>query len=352
MKIGKIEITSVMINLICMKLFLTFPRELLSSAGNGAWMASLFITAAALFIFYLTSKIYRTNKTVLDIADEIGGKWFKVITGIILFTVIGFNLTFTLRIFPESVRIILLHNTPMTVIITLLCVGIGLGTYNGIESISRIASFFLPVAAAVMIFFVVLLVPHFNAKNIAPILGKGYKSIFLDSFNGIALFSDLIILNLLLPMCKNKDVAFKSGIKAILISGAAMTVILIALGLVYPRQFSENFIMPVYQLTRLVSIGDFFSRVEAFFEFLWSIAMFLYTSMYIYILCYIWKETFNLKYYKPLVAPIIAICAAISYMSESLMDTLNLYSQSYLYIYIITAVFPIFYGTLERIRNK
>ena len=108
--------------------------------------------------------------------------------------------------------------------------------------------------------------------------------------------------------------------------------------------------MPVYQLTRLVSIGDFFSRVEAFFEFLWSIAMFLYTSVYIYVLCYIWKETFDLKFYKPLVAPVIAICAAVSYMSDSLMNTINLYSQSFLYIYVITAAMPVVFGIIERIK--
>jgi len=351
MKIGKIEMTSVMITLICMKLFLTFPRELLSSAGNGAWLSGIFITVVAVVIFYITGKIYRTNKTVIDIAYETGGKWFKRITGIVLFGIIGFNLTFTLRIFPETVRIILLHNTPMTIIITLLCIAIAIGTYNGIESLARIISFFLPVAAVVLSLFIILLVPHFNSKNIAPILGKGLNAIFTDSFKGIALFTDLIILNLLLPLCKNKDEAFKSGIKAIFISGITLTVILVALGLVYPRQFSESFIMPVYQLTRLVSIGDFFSRVEAFFEFLWSIAMFLYTSVYIYVLCYIWKETFDLKFYKPLAAPIVAICAAVSYMSDSLMNTINLYSQSFLYIYVITSALPVVFGIIERIQQ-
>ena len=352
MKIGNIETTSLIINLICMKLFLTFPRQLLSSAGNGAWLTSVFVTVIALLVFYITSKIYRTNKTVIDISEEIGGKPFKILTGMLLFGVILFNMVFTLRIFPESVRIILLHNTPMTVIVLLLCIGIAFGTYNGIEAIARITSFFLPTAAVILLFFIIMHFPHFNAKNIAPILGKGFKSIFTDGFGGITLFSDIIVLNMLLPMCKSKKEAFKSGMKAIAISGLTMTVILIVLGLVFPRQFSENFIMPVYQLTRLVSIGDFFSRIEAFFEFIWSIAMFLYTSVYVYTLCLILKKSFDLKYYKPLVAPVITICAAVSYIPDSLINAMNLYTQSFIYIYAVTAAFPIVYGTLERIRNK
>jgi len=351
MKIQKNELSSVLITLLCMKLFLTYPRRMLSFAGNAAWIVSIYITLIALFVFFITEKIYRTNKSVITIAEEVGGRGLKIITGIITFILLLSNVCITFRIFPESVHMILLQNTPMIAIIIILIIGVALGSRNGIESLARITSFFLPVAAIVMIGFILLLYPHFMFKNILPIFGTGANKIFIDGTQGISMFSDIIALNILLPLAPNRKAAAKAGYKAIIISGIAMTVLLITLGLVYPYPVSNQFQTPVYQLTRLVSIGNFFSRVEAFFEFIWSIAMFLYAGIYITLLCHILKETFGLKYYKPLILPVLTICAGLAYIPDSIIEFISTYEKYIIYFYIAQAGVPIIFGTLERIRN-
>ncbi len=351
-KIGKTELTGVMINLICMKLFLTFPRQILSITGCAAWITSIYVTILALIGFLIINKVYRTDKTIIGIAEEVGGRAFKTITGIILFLVLLLNLCFTLRTFPESVRLILLHNTPMNIIVAVLCGTIALGAICGIEALARITSFFLPIFAVILFIFVLLLFPSFNVDNLTPVFGKGTKRIFFDGASGITVFSDLIVLNTLHPFCKSRNDITSIGIKSVLYSGITMTIIIFALELIYPSSLAESFIMPVYQLTRLVSVGDFFSRIEAFFEFIWSITMFLYTSVYIYALSNVWRDTFELKYYKPIVLSVIIIATGIAYIPESLETLMEMYTDIMLYIYIAAAALPVIYGIIERGKNR
>ncbi len=352
MKIGKLELTSLLINLICMKLFLAYPKYILSYAGNAAWIISALATLAALFIFFLCDKLYRTNMTVIDISRKIGGKPLAVITGLIVFIMFLANVFFTFRIFPETVRMILLHNTPIAITVLILAIGVLVGAYCGIEALARITSFFLPVCAFVLIAFLLLLTPHYMIKNITPILGTGIGNIASGSFRGVSFFADIIALNILLPQAKNRDTAASAGYRAILISGISLTLLLLAIGFVYPYPVSSRFMTPLYQLTRLVSIGNFFSRIEAFFEFIWSIGMFLYASVYVTLMCIVWKETFGLKHYKPLILPILAICLVSSFVSQSFVDFIDDYKIFMEYFSISIVCVPIIFGILERIKNS
>lgn len=350
MKIEKNELTGVLTLLMCMKLFLAYPRHMLTFSGNASWIVGIYVTIVALAIFFITDKIYRTNKSILQIANEIGGRALRIPVGILLFLILMGNISHTLRVFPESVRIILLQNTPMVIIIIAMTIAIALGSQYGIISLSRITSFFLPIAAAIMIGFIILLFPHFLTKNIFPIFGYGLKEIFIDGLEGISLFSDIIALFILLP--KTKGTPKKCGYKAILISGGAMTILLISLGLVYPNPVSKEFLTPVYQLTRLVSIGNFFSRVEAFFEFIWSIGMFIYAAIYVNIMSLVLKETFDLKHKTPLILPVLVLSTGVSYIPDSLIDFLSVFEGYMVYLYIGAIAVPILFGILERIRNQ
>lgn len=351
-KIGKTELTGIMVNLICMKLFLVFPRQILAAAGCAAWITSINVTLISLLIFYVVCKIYNTEKTIMEIAEKVGGRAFKIITGIIIFSVLLLNLCLSLRCLPESVRLILLHNTPMNVIVAVLCAAIAFGASRGIEALGRINALFLPILAVILFIFVILLFPSFDISNITPIFGKGIKEVFVDGLSTLSVFSDMLILNILMPLCKNKKDIKCVGIKSILYSGLTMTIIIFVLELIYPSPLAESFIMPVYQLTRLVSIGDFFSRIEAFFEFIWSITMFLYTSVYIYVLSVVWKNTFDLKYSKPVILPVIVIATAIAYIPESLENIIEMYTGIMMWIYTAAMLLPIFYGGVYRIFNK
>lgn len=342
------EMTALLINVISTKMLLTFPKVMIIDSGNSAWMQVIYNTIVVFLIFLVTIFFYRGNKNIIEIAEKAGGKALKIIVGLAVFAVLIVNSVSIIRIFPETIKIVLLQDSRVEIIIGAFLVAIGIGAYMGIEAIGKINYMFLPIVAVVLLAFLLLLIPYYRIENILPLFGEGYKAIFLKGFNTISLFSDLILLNILLPHCENLYEARESGKKAIIISGIVGTLILLSYGLTFPYPVSRDFMLPVYQMSRIIHLSSFFSRFEAMFQFIWSILMLLYSAIYIYSICSVWQTTFSLKEYKPLVLPVVILVGVIGMIPGSVIDLIKAQEIENIIIYPIVFLLPIIFGIISR----
>lgn len=102
---------------------------------------------------------------------------------------------------------VLLQDFKIEFIIPIFMLAIGIGAYIGLEPIARVNNMFMPLAGIVLLLSLILLIPYFNINNIFPILGNGVYSITVKGINTISLFSDILLLNILLPYCENTSEA-------------------------------------------------------------------------------------------------------------------------------------------------
>lgn len=346
------EITSVIINALFVKMLLSFPRSLIVNSGNSAWLQMLVNAAVVFLIFFATLKIYKKKKSIIEAAEEKGGKWLRITVGTVLFLVLTVNFLSVIRIFPETVKVVLLKETHINIIAVAFILAAGFGAYMGIESIARIHCIFIPIAAFVLILFLIMLSPYYNINNIMPFFGKGAEKVFVKGFDSMSMFSDIILLNLLIPHAQTLDDIKKSGMKAITAGTLSVAAVMTAYCLVYPYPVSENYVFPVYQLARMVHLSTFFSRFEAFFQFVWSILILLYSSLYIYVLCTVWQKTFSLNYYKPLIFPVSVICCSLSLLPDSLAGMIELEKIINASVFAIMYLLPLAAGLSGRKREK
>ena len=330
------EITMIMINLISVKLFFTYPKRLILNSGNAAWIQIIYVSLIMLGIFYITVFAYKRcgNKSILDLSDKIGGKPAKAFVGLLVIFVLFINVASTMRSYPDMVKMVLLPDTPNEMILLVYALVIAAAVYLGIDSIARIHAILVPIVLGIMLVFFVFLLPHAKIYNLYPLFGNGAGRIFGRGSVAIEFFDDILVLNILLPYIKNVSDAKKAGGRAIVICSFAAFLVMLMYGLIYPYPSSEKFIIPIYQLTRLLGIGDFFQRFEAFFEFVWSLAVFLYSSLYIAVICIVLRESFGLKYEKPLAVPVIAI---ITILSADIQNTQEM-AEKHWYIIAITCI--------------
>lgn len=335
--------TPLLVNIIFVKVILTFPKTVVENSGNAAWIQVLYNTLIAFLFFCAVMHIYNRKKNIVEIAEINGGKPLKIIAGILVTAILIINAAPIIRIFPEMVRTVLLQETNVEIIIAVMAVAAALGAYLGIEAIARIHRLFIPVAAIVFISFLLLLIPEYKILNVLPVFGNGIGSIFIKGFNSLSLFSDLIVLNLLIPYSKNLDAIKRSGKYGIIISGLLATILTAQYCLSFSYPASENFIVPAYQISRLINISSFFSRFEAFFEFVWSILTLLYASTYLYMISYSIQITLSLKYLKPLIFPVTVIVFMISLLPSSMMEMMKwdhiVGGFSYIPVFILLLVF-------------
>ncbi len=346
------DMSSIMINLIAVKMLFTYPRFLIERCENSAWIPILVYGAAAFGIYYITQWLYtKTGRTsILSQAEAIGGRWLKIIIGFILIAVLFVDISPMIRACPEAIKTALLQNSSMTLIVFMLVIGIIMGTYNGIEALGKAAALFLPVAGIFMLGFFLMVMPSFEINNLFPV---SFTNSIMHGTSALSVFSDIIVINILLPYCKDSSTVKKAGLSSIVISGAVGVLITISYCLVYPYPVSARFIVPMYQLSRMVNIGTFFQRLEAAFEFVWTISSLFYASVYLFILCEIFKECFDLKNYRPLIFPMVTILISFVFRRETYSDTLSDAFVNMSVIYPILYILPLIIGLAYMIKmNK
>ncbi len=347
----KKELTSIIINAIHTKMLLTYPRSVILNSGNAAWIQLLYNFAVALVIFFVTITAYRGKRGLIELADILGGKALRIVTGVLIAVILTLNFVSIIRIFPETVKIVLLQDARLELITAIFVIAIIIGAYAGIESIARVHYLFLPIAGVMLFVFLIMLLPYYDMDNIMPIFGNGAKSIFLSGFNSISLFSDMLLLYVLVPYAQNLDEVKQSGTKGILIGGGVSVIIILAYCLTHPYPVSGEFMVPVYQMARMIHLSSFFSRFEPFFQFVWTILILLYSSLYVYVISCVWQTTFRLKYEKPLIIPIALICCEIAMLPESVINGIEIQHKISISAYPLSFAVPLVYALLSGRRN-
>lgn len=350
-KLNSRELTSVLINLITVKMLFTYPRYLVERMENGAWISVALWGAVALGIYWLTQYVYlKTERTtILMQAEILGGKVLKGIVGIAVIALMMLNIAPMVRAFPEAIKTVLLQNTSMLTIITILAVGVAIGARFGIEPLARVAAIFLPVACAFIVFFFITLIPHYKVTNLFPL------SIFKATAGGtsaLSVFSDIFVMNLLLPYAKDMSTVRKSGMTAIIIGAVASFLIVLAYCLTYLYPVSARFIVPMYQLARNLRIGTYFQRLESIFEFVWSISIFIYTSVYIFVMCDVFRQSFSLKHYRPLVFPILMILLRLAFWESGYIEAQRSNFVNSAIFYPAFYILPLLFGLLTLIKLR
>lgn len=342
----KREFSGLIITAIIVKMLLAYPRRLVMISGQAAWINVIYVSIVAIILTILTNKIYLHKKNVIELAQICGGKSLRIAVGILVFLILLSSYVSISRIFPESVKIILLPHSHAKTISIIFAITAGAGAWCGIKSISRINYMFLLIVTMLFTVFLLILIPYYKTNNIFPIFGNGIKSIFISGFNSLSLFSDVIVLNVLIAHGQTLGEVKALNIRAITLSGVAATILILAYNLCYTYPISEDFLLPAYKLARMVKVSNFFSRAEAFFEFIWSIMIFIYASTYVYAMAFVLEETFMLKFLKPLIIPIVFLGYIISRLPDNLWNTMFYDRVLELIKYPLVFLLPIVFGLL------
>ena len=346
------ELTSILINIILIKTIISYPRKIMESVGNSAWIVSLYITVLMLIILFLINKIYNYSEPILEKAYKSGGKIFRYVIGISITFMLILSMTSIVRLYPESVKIILLPKTPIEIIVFILGIASVLGVFCGINAIGRISYVFIPLSVIIMAFSIILLIPHMNINNLTPISGYGIKENFLNGTTFLSSFADIIVLFILPVQEKDRKKLSVTGYASILISGIIMTIIMLCYCMVFPHGVSEDFLMPYYQLTRVAQIGEMFTRIEALFEFIWTILVMLYFSIYLYVISNVWAKIFNLKYHKPLAVPFMITVSFLALLPSIYLDFDDNFSWYSLAMIFISIGVPIIVGIADNLKKR
>lgn len=323
--IGNWETVSILITAICTKIFINSPRLMAEIGGSGGWVLMLYISILAILFFIIISKLYRDfeGMDIVDLGEYVAGNTGRIITGLLVIIYLFSIICMVMREFSEDVKIISLQSSPISFVIVFFLLGIVAGAYFGIESIARIHALVVPVIIIGFIFVILGAAEYYDLSKITPVLGTGAADIFGRGFLKVSQFAELFLLFLLFPFIKKFNNFKKNGFKALIISSVFLVSSSLAYLLVFAYPNATESFLPFYQLARLINYGKFLQRGESLFMLIWGFAALLYLSTGFFFMVYIFKKTFKLAYYKPLILSLAILIFTCSLLTPNLISTIN-----------------------------
>lgn len=341
---GKAEALSIIIISITTQLFLNYPRLMSESAGTAGWLLSIYVTFLALILFAIIQKLYSRfeGKDILDIGEAIGGNIGRILVGMIYTASYLFVMSLTLREFGEDLKIISLSQSPISFVLSFFIIGMVVGAYYGIEALARFSIIVVPIIVAGFIIVLSGTLEYYNILHLLPIMGSGPYNVFVKGVSRVSVFSGMSVLYFMAPYIGSHKNFKKVGFYGIVISAFFLTVgtLIFLLSIPYPDSV-EGF-LPVYQLSRKIDYGRFFQRIESIFVIIWTITALSYLSTGLFFISYMFKKTFGLKFYRPLVAPMSIILYTLSLLPQSLMKVIEIDAMLFRnYAWVVTFAFTI-----------
>ena len=154
----------------------------------------------------------------------------------------------------------------------------------------------------------------FGGNIYSLLCGYGAKETFLTSIPNIFAFNVVSYLYFLKPFLKSEKHYKKISIFAVVMCGIYLFISILALFMTFPFITQTDETLSVYLVTRLISFGKFFQRVDAIFIFVWILIVISFISFNLYIVSHIIKKTFKLKFSRELVYPIATLVFSIGLM--------------------------------------
>ncbi len=354
-RFGRWEAVTLLINLICTKVFLYYSRMTVEDAGTAGWLSSIVSSLTALTMFSILIWLYKRfgDKDILDIAQIGGGTVLKMLVGAVITVSLFYMTVIVIREFSEEMKLVSLPISPLSYIMLFFIAGIVAASYFGLEAILRYHAIIIPVIIIGYLIILFGLIPKMDVSNLLPVLGTGADDIIKKGFLRSSIFGELIVLFLLPPFLGSYTKVKSVGYITIalcaffLIAGSFVYI----LSIPYPSALEQ--ILPVYNMARMISFGRFFQRIESIFVFIWAMAALLYLTATFYFMVYTFAKTSGLRYTRPLILPFAVIVFGAAFLPENLITVIKLETN---YIdnlaWLITFVFTVLIVVVASLRKS
>ena len=298
------------------KIILNFQKSIISSTGSSAWLNTIYICIIAILFTYLIVRLFKNfpDLDILDISNYLGGKFLKVIIGIMyimLFIVISVLL---IRNFSESLKIIYFNSSPIVFLIAFFVVSSCIANKYGIKVIAKVNLILAPIIFISIILILFASAKGFIFQRLLPILGYGFNETFFSGLTNIFGFSGLAYIFFLQPFLKSYKDFKKVSIISFIISSIYLFLSVICLLLVFSFVTNSNESISIYLLTRMVRNGDFIQRANAIFVLIWTLSVLSYSSITLYFMLHVTKKLTNIENTNP-----INYCYGSLILSSSLL---------------------------------
>ncbi|SFD76555.1 spore germination protein KB [Paenibacillus catalpae] len=330
-------------------------------ARQDSWISMLLGGLTMLFVTWVILRVCKQHedKTLVTFTKELLGTVLGKILVLVYFLLWFRQMTMIAKGTVDFQNLVMLHNTPMVFILLCMLALVVYAVYKGgITAVSRCAEIIGPIL--VLMFFVQLFLnpEDMNVKRILPVYADtGWLAILTGAFNSYSYLTDPTIALMLFFFAENKRTASRAviwGTMTTIVWGVLATIVLM---FVTGPQIASQLVVPVYSLTKYISILNFIQNIDAFYIPLWLLAAFIKLSLCLFILSYGLSEWTGFRNWK-LIAWIVTSVWFVFYIYSNhnirlsfTLKSMYLNGVLYPFVYLVIPLILWMIGTIKQ-RSK
>lgn len=335
-------------------IFLAAGSELITKATTASWMVPLINGVVGFIVTYLLLFVLQsTDGDLYMAAENLLGKLAVRLIAIYYAGVYLFEAAILLDQFVDDIMVTALPKVDNFLIVGWFTLMVAAVLLTGIEPIARAGYAYLPVATLGMLTILALLMPKYEPLYLTPWNGPGLATVLATSLTTTGANIVIIVPFFLARSFQNARTIKCSILYGLGLSAAIKSLVIgVYLAVVGPGS-GQDYIMPFYELARLVSISRFVQRIEAIFILLWIVMGILAIAIYIYAMLYIFGRLFNLPAIRPLVGSIMVVVAALPILTRDHVSSIILYRSAQTTVYNVgVLVIPLVLFLAAVVRNR
>lgn len=209
--------------------------------------------------------------------------------------------------------------TPIMVVHAVMVIAVIYVIYKGINVLFRLGEIYILIMLSIGFLsnIAVIVSGVVDLRNLLPVMGKGWASTIKNAYPNIFMFpfSELVCFATILPHFKQKQIARKTGILAIIASGVLLALTHALEVTVIGADIYTRATFPLFTVITTVEIAEFLQRLDAFVILALIIGVFFKMTMYAYAAAAIAADIFHVPEQRKLAYPIGIIILLVSILS-------------------------------------
>jgi spore germination protein KB len=281
-------------------------------AGDTAAWATPLIAGTLALLLYLAAALmlgaFPGGSNLISLARAAGGEPAAIVTGLLVCGPLVFDCGLFIRRIAESAVTHLYPHTPQTFAMVALGLCVLYGAYGGLADLVRLGRLLLPLVVLAIAVILIGPLPWCDVRNLLPLWGPGVGPLLGGSVGLAGIYGPTVLFLLTAAGHLNdRRRLWRAG--AVAMGGATMVfmAILAVILLAYPLPLGYSVTFPLQELTRLVTGGRFFERLES----IWIVFEFSASAFYLAALLYTaaaaYAGAFRMATHRTAVLPLVTI---------------------------------------------
>lgn len=269
---------------IIVSLSLGLSNILVKDLGQDFWQATALALIIEVMLGWFLYKIglKYPKQTIFQYSEIILGKFLgRLSAGVFSIFFIGVATTLTMSI-VDFFGSIIMPETPKYVFVFLLLLVSTYAVCSGIEVIMRLAELFGPFILGSYLFITVFNIPKMDIQNLRPIFQHSISEVARGTVLPAAWFGICIIMGLLMAYHNSPKDMYKVKLIGVGLGVISFTVLTFIVIMVIGVEISSEQKFSIFVLARMVVIGDFIERLEAFQLAAWTGGVFFIIALFQY----------------------------------------------------------------------